>query len=98
MQRMNAVDATVSRAPLAPQAVSAALRLLSAELESHPARTIDARQAIAWVQMKLAEIADCAERLEPRLDRRECAPLPEVHCARCRRDVATELGRQAFMN
>ena len=87
----------VSRAPLAPQAVSAALRLLSAEIDSHPARSVDARQALAWVQMKLAEIAECAERLDD-LTGPVCAPLSEVHCARCRRDVATELGRQAFMN
>ncbi len=96
LHRMNG-ELAISRIPLSGHAVSAALRLLAIELESHPARTVDARQAIAWVQMRIADIAECAERLDRRLER-ECAPLPEVHCARCRRDVATELGRQAFMN
>ncbi len=98
LRRMNGEIITRARPPLAPQAVSAALRLLSAEIDSHPARSVDARQALAWVQMKLGEIAECAERLDGPIVGRDCAPLPEVHCARCRRDVATELGRQAFMN
>jgi hypothetical protein len=73
-------------APDTPPDVALALRELADTLEGYPVASADAAA--------LASFA--GERVRSLL-----ASLPtrqKVHCARCRRDVATEVGRQHFMN
>ncbi len=66
-----------------PADTPAELRRLADELERFPTRSVDAAALVALVQCRLRELA-----LQSR------AP----HCARCRRDVATELRLQTWMN
>lgn len=42
---------------LQPTQISDALRQLAAEVESHPAQTVDARAAIAWMQGRVEALA-----------------------------------------
>jgi hypothetical protein len=66
-----------------PADTSAELRRLADELERFTTRSVDARELVTLVQCRLRDLA-----LQAR------AP----HCARCRRDVSTELRLQAWMN
>ncbi len=62
------------------------LRELAAAVEDYPVCSAEAAALAVFVGDRLRTLL---------------AELPtrqKVHCARCRRDVATELGRQTFMN
>jgi hypothetical protein len=72
--------------------LQAALRELAAQVAAHPAPSQETASALAWVQERLMVLAASAGAAE----RPSVAEKPV--CARCRRDVATELGRQAWMN
>jgi hypothetical protein len=73
---------------------TAALTALVAELGAYPAHSADAQALVSWA----------TERLQSALALPEAVARPGVndpgarHCARCRRDIATELGRQLFFN
>jgi hypothetical protein len=77
-----------------PTRTTATLTALVAELGAYPAHSADAQALVCWA----------TERLQSLLALPEPAARPGVadpgarHCARCRRDIATELGRQHFMN
>lgn len=61
------------------------MRELAAQVAAHPAPSQETATALAWVQERLMVLAAAAEPDKP-------------VCARCRASVATELGRQAWMN
>jgi hypothetical protein len=72
--------------------LEAELRELVAQVAAHPAPSQETAAALAWVQERLMVLAASVGAAE----RPSVAEKPV--CARCRRDVATELGRQAWMN
>lgn len=73
-----------------PTRQSAALTALVADLERYPAHSAESQALAAWASERLQAALALAE---PRV-----ADAGARHCARCRRDIATELGRQSFMN
>ena len=65
----------------APPPLSAALAALAAEAESHPARSLESVDALAWVSERLRQIAAQASAgAEPRF------------CARCSHGLASTPG------
>lgn len=69
-----------------PIDVSLVLRELAAAVESYPVSSGEAAALATFVEQRLHALAGALP------------ARPKVHCARCRRDVASELGRQVFMN
>lgn len=67
-----------------------ALAELDAQLGSFPAHSAEARALLAFARERVRTLA--LTLAEPAND------ASGKHCARCRRDIATELGRQAWMN
>lgn len=72
-------------APKTPD-VAQQLRELATTVESYPVSSAEAAALALFVEQRLHALAN------------ELPARPKVHCARCRRDVASELGRQSFMN
>lgn len=66
--------------------VAAALRELATTLGDYPVSSAEAAALASFAE-------DRVRTLLARLPAR-----PKVHCARCRREVATEVGQQARMN
>lgn len=71
-----------------------ALTEIVAELGAYPAQSADAQALVSWATERLQSVLAVPE---PVARPGVCDPGAR-HCARCRRDIATELGRQHFMN
>lgn len=67
----------------------AALAELDAQLGSYPAHSAESEALVAFARERLRAALALAEPV---------ADAGGRHCSRCRRDIATELGRQAWMN
>lgn len=76
-----------------PTRQNAALIELVGELGAYPAQSADAQALVAWATERLHTVLAVNDVARPSV-----ADAGARHCARCRRDIATELGRQSFMN
>ena len=73
---------------------TAELTALVADLGAYPAHSVEAQALVSWAVERLQSVLAVPEPVA-----RPCVNDPGArHCARCRRDIATELGRQLFFN
>ena len=77
-----------------PTRQSAALLELVGELGAYPAHSAEAAALVTWATERLQTVLAVPEAVA----RPGVADAGARHCARCRRDIATELGLQAFLN
>jgi hypothetical protein len=77
-----------------PTRQNAALIELVGELGAYPAQSADAQALVSWATERLQAVLGVPEAVA----RPAVADAGARHCARCRRDIATELGLQAFLN
>lgn len=77
-----------------PTRQNSALIELVGELVQYPAYSAESLALVAWATERLQAVLAVPNELA----RPGVADAGARHCARCRRDIATELGLQSFLN